>query len=88
MSRVTWYQKKAIWVTRLVCMEFHLYMPWVYVMKYAWSCAASFPAQLILYKDLLVQGSAHMSSHPISVADAKDTGRVLGRNSGWLDADD
>ena len=29
-----------------------------------------------------------MSSHPISVADAKDTGRVLGRNSGWLDADD
>ena len=50
--------------------------------------AANFPAQLILYEDLLVQGSAHMSSHPRSVADAKDTDRVLGRNSGWMDADD
>ena len=36
--------------------------------------AANFPAQLILYKDL-VRGSAHMSSYHISVADAKDTGR-------------
>lgn len=45
--------------------------------------AATFPAQIILYKDLLVQGFAHMSSHPISLADTEDTGRVLGRNSGW-----
>lgn len=30
------YQRKATWVPRFVVMEFHLHVPWPYVMKHAW----------------------------------------------------